>query len=76
MKTIIKALFPTSKDIIALIIVVIYCISFLLTAVIPGIEFNEIMSRQYERVLLMVVGFYFGSHQSKKIQRCPDCDKP
>ncbi len=53
------------KDLIALILIVTYCVSFICTALIPGIHFDELMSRQYERLMLMVVGFYFGSHRDR-----------
>ncbi len=62
--------FATPKDMIALIIIVTYCLGFLLTVIVPGIHFNELMGRQYERIMLMVVGFYFGSHSTGK-KKCP-----
>ncbi len=54
------------KDLIALVIIGTYCLAFILTAIIPGIHYDEVMSRQYERIMTLVVGFYFGSHTTKK----------
>ncbi len=54
-----------AKDVVALIMVVSYSLSFLLTALIPNIEFNEIMGRHFKEMLMMVIGFYFGSHKEK-----------
>ncbi len=65
MKQWIKQQVATPKDIIALIIITAYAIAFLTTTLIPGVKFDELMGRQYERIMLMVVGFYFGSHRDK-----------
>lgn len=58
--------FAGPKDIIATILVTTYCLTYLLVTIVPGLEFNELMSRQFERIILIVVGFYFGSKEGNK----------
>ena len=33
---------------------------------VPDIQFNEVLSRSFERILLVVVSFYFGAKDSPK----------
>lgn len=61
-----KHWFTGPKDIIAFMLVITYCLSFFLTLVVPYIQFNELMARQFERIILIVVGFYFGSKEANK----------
>ncbi len=43
-----------------------YCLAFIATVIFPGIEFNEVLSRSFERILLVVVAYFFGSTKDKK----------
>ncbi len=63
MKNTFKKICAGPKDIIALIIVISYCAVFICTALIADVHFNELLGRQFERLLLLVAGFYFGSHK-------------
>lgn len=61
MKRIIRQAFTTSKDIIAVIVVVTWCISIFL----PETLVDEITIRSFERIMLIIIGFYFGAHREK-----------
>lgn len=65
MKRIIQKWCSGPKDLLAIIIISTFCLSYLVILIAPGIEFNELMSRQYERIMIMVVSYYFGSHREK-----------
>ncbi len=43
-----------------------YCTAFIATVIFPGIEFNEVLSRSFERILLVVVAYFFGSTKDKR----------
>ncbi len=66
MKNVMRRCINGAKDVIALIIISTYCITFIAVTVVPHLHFNEVMSRQFERIMIMVVSFYFGYHKSKK----------
>ncbi len=73
MKNTLKKVCAGPKDIIALIIVISYCVVFICTALLADVHFNELLGRQFERLLLLVAGFYFGSHKDndKSSSTCP-----
>ncbi len=61
MKTALKEIFATPKDAIALIVILSWCIAIFL----PESLVDEVTQRSFERIIMMVIGFYFGSHQNK-----------
>ncbi len=61
MKTALKEIFATPKDAIALIVILSWCIAIFL----PEYLVDEITQRSFERIIMMVIGFYFGSHTQK-----------
>jgi hypothetical protein len=72
------------KDLIAFMLIGSYSLAFLITVCVPEVVFNEVLGRQFERIILMVVGFYFGSHREKRPTNaerieegstCTDCSK-
>ena len=53
---------------------------------VPDIQFNEVLSRSFERILLVVVSFYFGAkdkapgtitnaERREESDACADCNK-
>ncbi len=48
-----------TRDIIAIMVVGTWCIAVFL----PESLIDEVTQRAFERILLLVVGFYFGSHK-------------
>ena len=72
------------QALLALIFSSAYCIAFLATILVPSIQFNEVLSRSFERILLVVVSFYFGAKERANITNqerqqdqsiCVDCNK-
>ena len=47
------------KDLLALLVTITWCISIFL----PEMLIDEVTQRSFERILLMIIGFYFGSHK-------------
>ncbi len=63
MKRIIKGIFQTSKDVIALVIIATWCVAIFL----PEHLVDEVTQRSFERIIMMVIGFYFGSKVEKPV---------
>lgn len=61
MKRIIKGIFQGPKDVIALVIIATWCIAIFL----PESLIDEVTQRSFERIIMMVIGFYFGSKSDK-----------
>ncbi len=76
MKTFFRSWVTNARDIIALVIVCSYCLAFLITVCVPGIVFNELMGRQYERIMILVVGYFFGSSHANQNKRSTDGELP
>jgi hypothetical protein len=54
-------IFTYMKEILAFLVVFTWCVSIFL----PESLVDEVTQRSFERILLMIVGFYFGAHQKK-----------
>ncbi len=70
------------QALLAILFSVSYCIAFIATVLVPNIQFNEVLSRSFERILLVVVSFYFGAkdkpnptNQERREENdtCSDC---
>ncbi len=46
-----------TKDVIAILIVIVWCASIFF----PSAVIDEITQRSYERIMIMVLSYYFGS---------------
>lgn len=53
-----------AKDIIAYMVTLTWCVSIFL----PETLIDEVTQRSFERIMLMILGFYFGSHRESKRQ--------
>lgn len=62
MKRILRSALVNSQDIIALIVVVTWCISIFL----PELLVDEVTMRSFERIMLIIIGFYFGAHRGRR----------
>lgn len=72
MKHTISKLFTGMKDVIALILI----IGWLIAIFLPEHYVDEITERAFERILLLVLGAYFGSkmNNDNNMNRiCPSC---
>lgn len=74
MRNKIRRLCASPKDVIALILIGSYCVSYLCTVLVPDIHFNEMLGRQFERLILVVVGYYFSSRGNISIDNETKCD--
>lgn len=70
MKRIIRSAIVNSQDIIALIVVITWCISIFL----PELLVDEVTMRSFERIMLIIIGFYFGAHRGR--HNPPDKPEP
>ncbi len=72
------------QALLAVLFSVSYCVAFIATVFVPSIQFNEVLSRSFERILLVVVSFYFGAKEKPNVlskerledgTQCKDCTK-
>ncbi len=72
------------QSLLALLFSASYCIAFIATVLVPDIQFNEVLSRSFERILLVVVSFYFGAKEKTNLTQqerkedgttCINCSK-
>ncbi|MDR1668751.1 MAG: hypothetical protein LBR76_02190 [Oscillospiraceae bacterium] len=62
-----KRIFANMKDVIAVILVFAFCVSIFL----PEHLVSDTTMQQFERILFMVVGFYFGTHIAENKNKPP-----
>ncbi len=62
MKRIWNFVYKHTKDLIALMVIFTWCVAVFL----PESLIDEVTQRSFERIILMVIGFYFGSNVNRK----------